>query len=431
MTTTEQTVPVAVGAVRRWAMLAASVLAAMATTCAVSGAGFLIPTLHTDEGLSIAAASTLASAPTVGLMVSIIPWGAALDRFGERRILVLSLVLTVVATAAALAAAAADLGYVALGATLVAGGVVSAATNGASGRIVVGWFPPRSRGTAMGVRQTAQPLGIGLCAMTIPVLSAGHGITAGLVVPLVAAVVALVAVAVCVVDPPRTATTPGSVAEGENPYRTSRFLPRVHAVSVLLVIPQSTLWTFSTAWLIVGHHWSPASAGVVVTGAQFLGAAGRIAAGRWSDVWGSRMRPIRVIAVAAVIMSAALALTDWLGSPVAVVLMVVATVVTVADNGLAFTGIAEYAGPRWSGRALAVQNTGQFLATAATTPALGAVIGAFGFPAAFLAMAVAPVIALPLVPSDPDGSVAARSDGRGDDDVPATGVTGGRDPEQP
>lgn len=420
----------AVGAVRRWAMLVASVLAAMATTCAVSGAGFLIPTLHTEEGLSIAAASTLATAPTVGLMVSIIPWGAALDRFGERRILVLSLTLTVLATAAAVAVAAADVGHVALAATLVAGGVVSAATNGASGRIVVGWFPPRSRGTAMGVRQTAQPLGIGLCALTIPVLGADHGITAGLVVPLVASVVALLAVAICVVDPPRATATPGSVAVGENPYRTSSFLPRVHSVSVLLVIPQSTLWTFSSAWLIVGHHWSPATSGVVVTAAQFLGAAGRVAAGRWSDVWGSRMRPIRVIALAAAVMSLALALTDWLSSPVAVVLMVVTTVVTVADNGLAFTGIAEYAGPRWSGRALAVQNTGQFLATAVATPTLGAVIGAFGFPAAFLAMAIAPAVALPLVPSDPPGAFASGG-GRRDDDVAPTGVPGGRESQQP
>lgn len=419
-----------IGAVRRWAMLAASVLGAMATTCAVSGAGFLIPALHTDEGLSIAAASTLATAPTVGLMVSIIPWGAALDRFGERRILLISLALTVLATAASVTVAAVGLGYVALAATLVAGGVVSAATNGASGRIVVGWFPPRSRGTAMGVRQTAQPLGIGLCALTIPVLGADHGITTGLIVPLAAAAVALIVVAVCVVDPPRATSTPGSVAEGENPYRTSSFLPRVHSVSVLLVIPQSTLWTFSSAWLIVGHHWSPASSGVVVTAAQLLGAAGRIAAGRWSDVWGSRMRPIRVIALAAAAMSLLLALTDWLSSPVAVVLMVVATVVTVADNGLAFTGIAEYAGPRWSGRALAVQNTGQYLATAVATPALGAVIGAFGFPAAFLAMAIAPAVALPLVPSDPPGAFDSADGGR-DDDVTATGVAGGRESQQP
>ncbi len=83
---------------RRWVMLAASLLGAMATTCVVSGVAFLIPELHRTEGLSLAQASTLAAVPMVGLLLSTIAWGFALDRFGERRILLLSLTLTVAAT---------------------------------------------------------------------------------------------------------------------------------------------------------------------------------------------------------------------------------------------------------------------------------------------------------------------------------------------
>ena len=60
-----------------------------------------------------------------------------------------------------------------------------------------------------------------------------------------------------------------------------------------------------------------------------------------------------------------LALTDWLSSPVSVAMMVIASVITVSDNGLAFTAIAEIAGPFWSGRALGTQNTSQHLAAAA------------------------------------------------------------------
>ena len=52
-------------------------------------------------------------------------------------------------------------------------------------------------------------------------------------------------------------------------------------------------------------------------------------------------------------------------------LVVVATLVTVADNGLAFTAVAERAGPFWSGRALGVQNTAQFLAGSAVPPLAG------------------------------------------------------------
>lgn len=137
-----------------------------------------------------------------------------------------------------------------------------------------------------------------------------------------------------------------------------------------------------------------------MTVAQLLGAAGRIAAGRWSDVVGQRLRPIRTIALAAAATMGLLALTDWLGSPISVVLIVIASVITVSDNGLAFTAIAEIAGPFWSGRALGTQNTSQHLATASSAPLFGALIGVAGYPAAFAVCALLPLLAVPLVPAD-------------------------------
>ena len=47
--------------------------------------------------------------------------------------------------------------------------------------------------------------------------------------------------------------------------------------------PQCVVWTFTLVWLITDRGWSAAAAGAMVTFAQILGAAGRIAAGRWSD----------------------------------------------------------------------------------------------------------------------------------------------------
>ncbi|SIS07454.1 Nitrate/nitrite transporter NarK [Williamsia sterculiae] len=389
-----------VSARRRWSMLACSLVAAMTTTCAVNGIAFLIPALHRDAGLSLAQASTLAAIPTVGLMISIIPWGTLLDRFGERSVLIVSVSLTLLATAGALVAAMCDAGYPLLGVLLFAGGLSSGAANGASGRIVVGWFRPEQRGTAMGIRQMAQPLGIGVCALTMPAAAQGHGVAAGLAVPVVVSAIGLLVTVVGIIDPPRP--QPGGTDDDIrwNPYRASSFLARIHAVSVLLVIPQSVMWTFVPTWLIVGHGWHPATAGILVTCTQVLGAFGRIAAGRISDVWGSRMRPIRVIAGAAACGMALLALTDWLHSPVAAAVMVLASVATVADNGLAFTAIAEYAGPGWSGRGLGVQNTAQYLATAGTTPLFGVMVGSIGFPGSFAAAAITPLIALPLIPRD-------------------------------
>ncbi|MFT4200876.1 MFS transporter [Gordonia sp. (in: high G+C Gram-positive bacteria)] len=384
---------------RRWAILAVSLLAAMATACLVSGVAFLIPRLHTD-GMSLSTASLLASAPMVGMVVTTVLWGWALDRVGERRILLLSLSLTVAATAGTTAAVAAGAPPWVVWVGLFVGGAVAAATNGAGGRIVVGWFPPALRGTAMGIRQMAQPLGVGVTGLTVPVLAARYGATAGFAVFAAVAVVALAATAWWIIDPPRPAPASGA-PEDHNPYRRSRYLVRVHAVSILLVIPQMALWTFVPAWLMIARHWAPFHAGLVVTVTQILSALGRIVAGRWSDAWGSRMRPIRVIAAAAALLMAALAATDAIGSPVAVLVMVGASIVVVADNGLAYTAIAEYAGPRWSGRGLAIQNTGQYLISAAAVPAVAGVIEHHGYAWAYALCAVPPLLALGLVPRDP------------------------------
>ncbi|MGC4932882.1 MFS transporter [Gordonia sp. DT30] len=389
-----------IGTAHRWVMLGCSLIAAMTTTCVVSGFAYLIPALHAG-GMTISRASVLAAVPTVGLMLAIIGWGALLDRHGERSILIISVSITLVAAVATALAAWRAAPYPLLAAFLFLGGLGSGAANGASGRIVVGWFPPTQRGTAMGIRQMAQPLGIAVCALTMPVISEHFGIGAALLVPVVVTAIGLCACVFGIVDPPMAAAGSSAALSARNPYRDSWFLARVHAVSVLLVIPQSMLWTFVPTWLIVARHWSPATAGVLVTVTQTIGALGRIAAGRWSDAWLSRMRPIRLIAVVAGLAMAILAFTDWAGSPVSVAIMMVASIVSVADNGLAFTAIAEFAGPRWSGRGLGVQNTAQYLATAATTPIFGAIITAAGFPLAFALSAVAPVIAAPLVPKDP------------------------------
>jgi hypothetical protein len=81
-----------------------------------------------------------------------------------------------------------------------------------------------------------------------------------------------------------------------------------------------------------------------------------------------------------------------------VAVLVLASVITVADNGLAFTSIAEVSGPFWSGRALGTQNTAQFLTASCVPPVVGGLITAFGYPAAFALTALCPVLAIPLVP---------------------------------
>jgi sugar phosphate permease len=86
----------------------------------------------------------------------------------------------------------------------------------ASGRLILGWFPARRRGLALGVRQTAQPLGVGAAALVLPVLGDRSSGTAFAVL---AAACAAAAVLVLVVmrDAPLATETPCSAAI--SPYR--------------------------------------------------------------------------------------------------------------------------------------------------------------------------------------------------------------------
>ncbi|HYF74093.1 MAG TPA: MFS transporter [Nocardioides sp.] len=379
-----------VGAVRRWSMLGASTLAQAATAVMVHGPAFLIPTLH-DEGMSLARAGLVAAAPTLGVMLTLVAWGAVTDRRGERFVLLTGLGATV----AAGVAGALTGGTTLLAIALFAAGAGAASTNAASGRVVVGWFPPARRGLAMGIRQMAQPVGVGVAAISVAVVADVAGVHAALWVPTAACALAAVVVALVVADPPRPERR---AVAAVNPYREDAYLSRIHGVSVLLVVPQFVVWTFALAWLVQDRDWSPAAAGGVVAVAQVAGALGRIAVGHLSDVVGGRMRPLRWVALAAAASMALLGLTAALDLGVAVLLVVVATLVTVADNGLAFTAVAERAGPFWSGRALGVQNTAQFLAASAVPPLAGLVVTGWGYAAAFGLAALFPVVAAPLVP---------------------------------
>lgn len=384
--------PSTVGTARRWAMLAVGVLAQGTSAITINGPAFLIPTLHEREGLTLVQASVVAAAPSVGVMLTLIAWGYAVDMLGERLVLAVGLAGT---TLAGLAATRVD-GAVPLAVALFVAGLFAASTSSASGRVVIGWFPVHRRGLAMGIRQMAQPLGVGVAAISIAVVAEQHGIARALLVPAIASAVALVAVLAVVLDPPRPER---SVSATPNPYAND-FLWRVHGVSVLLVVPQFAVWTFGLVWLVDARDWSAGAAGTLIAVSQLIGAFGRIAIGHVSDVVGSRMTPLRWVAVAAGITMVLLGATAAQGWDVAVVLLVVATTVTVADNGLAFTAVAERAGPFWSGRALGIQNTAQFLTASAVAPVAGAVITHWGYSTAFALTALGPLVAVGLVPRD-------------------------------
>ena len=384
-----------------WRMLGLGIAAQASGSLLVSTPVYLIPLLHLQRGVPLAQAGALASAPTIGMVLTLVVWGALADRYGERWVIAGGQALTATFALAAMAVH----GFVPLALLLGLGGASAASTSAASGRVVVGWFPRWRRGLAMGLRQISQPLGVAVAALVVPPLASRFGVGGPLLVAGIVLGVLAVGCAFGIRNPPRPASA-GGAADGArglsrpNPYRQDAFLARIHLVSAFLVLPQFTLSTFGLVWLVAGLGWNQTAAGLVIGISQLIGALGRIGVGTLSDRAGGRVRVLRWVAVSGVAVMGLLALTGFLHwSAAGAAMLVIATTVSVADNGLAFTSVAEAAGPAWSGKALGIQNTGQFVAASAVGPGVGALIAAVGYPLAFALVALAPLVSIPFVPA--------------------------------
>ena len=97
----------------------------------------------------------------------------------------------------------------------------------------------------------------------------------------------------------------GPHAEAPSPSaRTGRALRdraiwRLSIGSALLIAPQLCIGGFAVLFLHERRGLSASSAAAVLAATQVLAIGGRIAAGRWSDVRGSRVEPLRAFALAA------------------------------------------------------------------------------------------------------------------------------------
>jgi MFS family permease len=111
-------------------MLALGTTAQAVASCLVLGLPFLLPYLRRTEGLTMAQGGALVAAPSLGMVVTLIAWGAFADRYGERLAIALGLGLTGVLGLAS--AGMSSLGGRAVLFALL--GAAGASVNSASGR---------------------------------------------------------------------------------------------------------------------------------------------------------------------------------------------------------------------------------------------------------------------------------------------------------
>ncbi|WP_345700468.1 MFS transporter [Kitasatospora terrestris] len=386
---------------RRWLMLALGTGGQTASTVVLYGLPYLIPAFRRDLGLSLAGAGVLVACPIFGILAGLVGWGVVADRYGERFALSAGLLSAAVVLAAAVPAAG-DVRW--LGALLVLAGVAGSSVNSASGRLVIGWFPPDRRGVAMGVRQASQPLGTGLAAVCLPPIAEQVGVAGALGFCAVLCGGSGLAIAVAAVDPPRPSRA--EAARTRSPYR-GWYLWRLHAAAGLLCVPQFVVTGFALVFLIEARGWAPATAGTVLAVANLAGAGVRLLAGWWSDRAGSRVVPMRRLALATAADLGLLALGAWWGSWAGATALLLASGLTVSTNGLHNTAVAEYAGPVWAGRALGVHGVWQHAMVVLVPPLAGAAITGHGYGWTFAAVVAFPLLAAALIPMGSGRAVRA------------------------
>jgi sugar phosphate permease len=367
----------------RWVVLAAGTLAQASFSASSVGLPALGPALKSHFGLSLGETGVVLGAIGIGMLFTLLPWGLVADRVDERWVIATGLA----GASASLVFASTAHSFGTVTGALVGVGALGASVNAASGRAIMAWFPPSELGTALGIRQTAIPIG-GALGVLLPVLaSAGGTRTAFLFLAGMCAAGASVAAVFIRV---RSGDEPELGDVSSRPLHD----PRMWLLGTgtgLYLVAQIGITGFVVLFLHEHRHVSTHAAAALFATINVLAVAARIGSGRISDRLASRMRPLRTIGIALTISTAAVAAaTD---APLALVapLFVVAGVLSMAWNGLSYAAAAEMAGSARTGAALGFQQTLLGVIVAAAPPGIAAV-ASHSWRLAFVLAAAGPAV---------------------------------------
>jgi sugar phosphate permease len=368
----------------RWTILALGTGAQTAYSAVFLGIPVLAPALQREYDLGLTQVGLAIAAANAGSVVTLLGWGLLADRAGERRVLAVGLA----GCGAGLLVAAFAPSFAVLVAALTIAGASGASVNAASGRAVMTWFAREQRGFALGIRQTALPLGGMIAALILPPIETAGGVRAGL----------LTLAAGCLAG-----SAAGAWGLREAPHREDELADIGHPIrdprmwqlaigSALVLIAQSSILSFLILFLHQERGLATAAAAGIFALIQALGIVLRIASGRWSDRMQIRIAPLRRLALGltATLAAAAALLSAPLG--VLIPVFVAAGALSLSWNGLSFTAAAELAGRARSGAALGFQQTGLAVASAAAPPAFAVVVEASSWSLAFGLAAAMPAL---------------------------------------
>ncbi|MFD1559026.1 MFS transporter [Paraburkholderia silviterrae] len=423
----------------RWKVLGVGVAANASFAAAFSGIPATAVWIRSDYRIDTGTLGLLLGMLGLGIVLSELPWGLLTDRWGDRRVLLTGLGSTAVALLAMTAWCVPEAAHVpdahALGAGFLAIGLLGGSVNGSSGRAVMAWFGPGERGLAMSIRQTAVPAGAGVGALLLPALAARAGFE--WVYGALAAMCILSAfLTICWVREPEASALRAPARAGQHemprmrsPLRSAQVWRMVGGIAALCM-PQVAVISFASVFLHDFGHAGSAATGATLVAVQVGAACMRVWSGRWTDRRGNRNAWLRACAALSVALFALLAATTalfahagrFVHAPpllgdarfVLVALLVLGGIAASAWHGVAFTELATLAGHARAGTALAMGNTGAFLAFWIAPSAIPMLLSVSGWPAVWFAAAACAALAWPafaraLCPSDAAGETVSLS----------------------
>lgn len=381
----------------RYGILALVTSAQVGSAIVQQGLGSLGPFLTSALALSHAQLGIVFGMMMAGATAAVAISGLAVDKFGERRMILFSGVLM----GFALICAGFVHSYVWLIAWMALAGVGYAASTPAGGRAVLLWFA-RDRGLAMGIRQMGVPLGGFLGSLILPAFASAGGYARALLAGGILTALPSIAAAIWYREPAdhvhgsRTLRTLlGSMLAVARDAR----LIYVMLSCMVLVVAQSNMVTFFALTLVRDAKFGVALAAAGLAVAQIGASVGRVGWGVLSDriFAGDRIVPLMFCCVIVTLAATAVAFVPEravaLAFPVAFVLGFSAA----GWNGLFSAAQVEIGGPERAGSALGVALTGVFGMGIISPPLFGALADARGFRTAWLVLAA--VALLGLVPA--------------------------------
>jgi sugar phosphate permease len=366
-------------------VLAAGTAAQAGLSAVFFGVPVLAPALREEFDLSLSQIGIALSSLWIGPILTLLGWGLLADRFGERAVLATGLA----ACGVLVAAAGYTSDFAVLVTLLLLSGAAGSSVNAASGRAVMQWFMPEERGFALGIRQTAIPLGGAVAALALPLAEQSGGLEAAFgLLGLLCAGSAIAAVLVIREPPVRDVELEGDAV----PWTLrDRRLWTLCVGSSLYLFAQLAVMSFGVLFLHDAHGMSGAAAAGVLAVVQAGAVVTRIGAGKISDRLGNRLRPLRWIGLASACGLLVTALVADRELAVVIVVLVVAGAISMAWNGLSLTAAAELAGRARSGAAIGFQQTTLSLAGVGVPIVFAALVEATSWRAGFALSALGPL----------------------------------------